>query len=59
MIKKLLKNVEKKDSSSNETKNYENQATLTSKRKVDHLEGEYKKIKLTTFDGESKIGEEA
>ena len=29
------------------------------KRKVDHLEGEFKKIKPTSFNGESKTGEEA
>ena len=26
---------------------------------MDHLEGEFKKIKPTNFDGESRIGEEA
>jgi hypothetical protein len=32
----------------------------TEKRKqIDHLEGEFKKIKLATFDGESRTGEEA
>jgi len=25
---------------------------------VDHLEGEFKKIKPSTFDGDSKVGEE-
>ena len=29
------------------------------KRKIDHLEGEFKKIKPTNFDGESRTGEEA
>ena len=29
------------------------------KRKVDHMEGEFKKIKPTSFDGESKAREEA
>ena len=28
-------------------------------KQVDHLEGEFKKIKPATFDGESRIGEEA
>ena len=28
------------------------------KRKVDHMEGEFKKIEPTSFDRESKIGEE-
>jgi len=50
---------EKKESSSNETKNSENQVKMSGKRKVDHLEGEFKKIKPTSFDGESKTGEEA
>ena len=50
---------ERKDSSSNETQNFENQVKTNGKRKVDHLEGEFKKIKPTSFDGESKTGEEA
>lgn len=50
---------EGKDSSSNETQNSEIQAKTIGKRKVDHLEGEFKKIKPTSFDGESKTGEEA
>ena len=36
-----------------------NQAWTTVKRQMDHLEGEFKKIKPTSFDGESRIGEEA
>jgi len=28
------------------------------RKQVDHLEGEFKKIKPTIFDGESRIGEE-
>jgi hypothetical protein len=28
------------------------------RKQVDHLEGEFKKIKPSTFDGESRIGEE-
>ena len=31
---------------------------MTGKRKVDHMEGELKKIKPTSFDGESRTGEE-
>ena len=50
---------EKKGSSSNETQNSENQVKTGGKRKVDHLEGEFKKNKPTTLDGESKIREEA
>ena len=50
---------EKKGSSSNENQNSENQVKTAEKRKVDHLEGEFKKIKPTNFDGESKTGEEA
>jgi len=50
---------ERKSSSSNETQNSENQVKTGGKRKVDHLEGELKKIKPTSFDGESKTGEEA
>jgi hypothetical protein len=35
-----------------------NKTTTGRKRKqVDHLEGEFKKIKSSTFDGESRIGE--
>ena len=56
---KREENAERKDSSSNETRNSENQVKTNGKRKVDHLEGESKKIKLTSFDGESKTGEEA
>jgi hypothetical protein len=37
----------------------ENKTTTGRKRKqVDHLEGEFKKIKPSTFDGESRTGEE-
>ena len=50
---------ERKSSSSNETQNSENQVKTGGKRKVDHLEGEFKKIKPISFDGESKKGEEA
>ena len=49
----------RKSSSSNETQNSKNQVKTGGKRKVDHLEGEFKKIKPTSFDGESKTGEEA
>ena len=48
-----------KSSSSNKTQNSENQVKTGGKRNVDHLEGEFKMIKPTSFDGESKIGEEA
>ena len=50
---------EKKGSSSNETQNSENQVKTGGKRKVNHLEGKFKIIKPTNFDGESKTGEEA
>ena len=33
-------------------------ATGRKRKQVDHLEGEFKKIKLSTFDGESRTGEE-
>ena len=49
----------RKDSSSNGTENSKNQVKLVEKRKIDHLEGEFKNIKLTNFDGESNTGEEA
>jgi hypothetical protein len=52
--------IEKEDSSSEDTHMTENKASIGRKRKqVDHLEGEFKKIKPSTFDGESKTGEEA
>jgi hypothetical protein len=36
-----------------------NKTTTGRKRKqVDHLEGEFKKIKSSTFNGESRMGEE-
>ena len=50
---------EKKGSSSNETQNSKNQVKTGEKRKVSHLEGKFKKIKPTNFDGESKTREEA
>ena len=56
---KREESTEKKGSSSNETQNLENQVKTGRKRKVDHLEGEFKKIKPTNFDGESKTGEKA
>ena len=49
---------ERKDNSSQETRKSGNQARTTTKRKVDHLEGEFKKIKPTNLDGESRTGEE-
>ena len=52
-------NHEKKCSYSKDTQKYENQATLSKKGKVYHLEGEFKKMKPTTFDKELKAREEA
>ena len=49
---------ERKGSSSQETQKYGNQSQTMGKRKVDHLEGEFKKVKPTNFDGESTTGEE-
>ena len=48
----------RKDSSSQETERSGNQGQTMGKRKVDHLEGEFKKIKPTSFDRESRTGEE-
>ena len=50
--------VERNSTSSNETQNSKNQVKTGGKRKVDHLEGEFKKIKPTSFNRESKTGEE-
>jgi hypothetical protein len=51
--------MKKGDSSSEGTPSVEDKTIRDRKRKqVDHLEGEFKKIKPTTFDGESRIGEE-
>ena len=51
--------MEKGDSSSEGTPSAEDKTIPDRKRKqVDHLEGEFKKIKPTTFDGESRIREE-
>jgi len=48
----------KVDSSSKDTHMRENKASTWRKiKQVDHLEGEFKKIKPSTFDGESKTGE--
>ena len=50
---------EKGDSSSEGTSSVQDKTILDKKRKqTDHLEVEFKKIKRTTFDGESRIGEE-
>jgi hypothetical protein len=47
------------NSSSKGTPSIENKTTTGRKRKqVEHLEGEFKKIKLSAFDRESKMGEE-
>jgi hypothetical protein len=52
--------IEKGDSSSKGTPSAEDKTIPDKKRKrTDHLEGESKKIKPATFDGESRIGEEA
>ena len=45
--------------SSNDTQGSKNQVKPVSKRKIDHLEGEFKKINPTSFDEESKTREEA
>jgi hypothetical protein len=51
---------EKGDSSSEGTPSAEDKTIPNKKRKQTyHLEGEFKKIKPATFDGESRIGEEA
>ena len=51
---------EKGDSSSEGTPVAEDKTIPDRKRKqTDHLEGEFKKIKPATFDGESRTGEEA
>ena len=47
-----------KKTSSQKTQKYGNQAHKIEKRKVDHLEGECKKIKPTSFYWESITGEE-
>ena len=50
---------EKGDSSSEGTHSAEDMTKIDRKRKqVDHLEGEFKKIKPATFNGESRTGEE-
>jgi hypothetical protein len=47
------------DNSFEDTHMTENKASTRKKRKqLDHLEGEFKKINPSTFDGESKTGEE-
>jgi hypothetical protein len=51
--------IEKGDSSSKGTPSAEDKTILDKKiKQTDHLEGEFKKIKLATFDGESRTGEE-
>ena len=54
---KVGDNIDRKDSSSQETQRYGNQEQTMDKRNVDHQEGEFKKIKPTNFDGESRTGE--
>jgi hypothetical protein len=61
VIKRASKNLgpetEKGDSSSEGTPSAEDKTKTNKKRKqVDHLEGELKKIKPTTLNGESKTG---
>jgi hypothetical protein len=52
--------LEKGDISSEGTPSAEDKSILDRKRKqTDHLEGEFKKIKPATFDGESRTGEES
>ena len=63
VIRRASKNfgqeIEKGDRSSEGTPSAEDKTIIDRKRKqVDHLEGEFKKIKPATFDGESRIGEE-
>jgi hypothetical protein len=49
----------KEKKSSNDTHMIENKASIVRKRKqMDHLDGEFKKIKPSTFDGESRTSEE-
>ena len=55
---KVRDSAEINDSSSQGTQKYGNQARKTGKIKVDNLEGEFKKIKPTSFDGESDTREE-
>ena len=54
---KVGDSVEIKYSSSLETQKFGTQAQTTGKTKVDHLEGEFKKIKPASFDGESRTRE--
>ena len=50
---------ENEDSSSEDTQMIGNKIPMGRKRKqVDYLEGEFKKIKSSTFDGESRMSEE-
>ena len=57
--KKSGPEAEKGDKSSEGTPSAEDKTKIDRKRKqVDHLEGEFKKIKPATFDGESRTGEE-
>jgi hypothetical protein len=50
---------EKENNSSNDTHMTKNKASTIRKRKqMDHLDGEFKKIKPSTFDGESRTDEE-
>ena len=55
---KVGESAEIKGSSSNRTQKSANQAKWAGKRKINHLEREFKKIKPTSFDGETRTGEE-
>ena len=55
----ILESAERKYSSSNGTQKYENRVKSVGKRKITHLEGEFKRIKPTSFDREYKTREEA
>jgi hypothetical protein len=58
--KKYGPETEKGDSSFEGTPSAEDKTKPDRKiKQIDHLEGEFKKIKPTTFDGESRTGEEA
>jgi hypothetical protein len=58
--KNFVPKAEKGEKSSEGTPLAEDKTKIDRKRKwVDHLEGEFKKIKPSTFDGGSRTGEEA
>ena len=49
----------KGDGSSFDTQGSKNQVKRVGKKNIDHLEGEFKNINKTNFNGEWKTGEEA